>query len=343
LVIYSSNRYEAVKNGTNTGALIYTDRNYTLTQLPDYLLTETIIRTACNDKNISSGELISFTAPAGIRVYLAVDKRVSVVPDWMKNWTLTDDELDTSLDDLEFRLYGKSFAKGTSISLGGSQAGGFQGYTASGNYLVFITGDSPLHNSPQKLKNILKVSLHSSCDWDGKLIFDTHRHRTHMNLPFNWARINQFPEWYTVEPDSNYIVRDLTLNIIKKFKGLELIQGIDIVLKKDQKQYYAICPESDSNLITLAKHSADDSPVQRQYSLMPAIIFFSDRNLVVDLKKPAGIHAVNVYNMNGSLLYHRTNEGDKRIVFPVDESYGFYIVRIVADQKIYSEKIVLIP
>ena len=185
--------------------------------------------------------------------------------------------------------------------------------------------------------------MRSSTDWEGKLMFDTHRYRTHMNLPFNWARINQFPEWYTVESDSSYIVRDLTLNTIKSYKGLELMQGIDVVLKKDQEQYFAIGPESDSNLMTLTSHSVDDSPTQQQYAAMPATVFFSDKNLMIDLKKSTDIHTVNVYNMHGSILYHLVNESVRRIVLPVDESCGFYIVQIITDQQIYSEKIVLVP
>lgn len=36
--------------------------------------------------------------------------------------------------------------------------------------------------------------------WQGRLVFDQPRHRTHMRLPFDYPRINQFPEWFTVGP-----------------------------------------------------------------------------------------------------------------------------------------------
>jgi hypothetical protein len=342
LVLFSSNSYEAVKNGTCNGAMIYTDRIYTLTQIPDYLKAETIIRTACNDKNLSNEELISFTAPADITVYLAIDKRVTAVPDWMKDWTLTVDELDTSLEDLEFSLYRKSFTKGTKIHLGGPQAAGFQGYTASGNYLVFVMENNPPVNRPPKSKNTLKVSMRASSDWEGKLIFDNPRHRIFMNLPFNWARINQFPEWYTVEPDSTYIVFDLTMNHFKSFKGLELMEGIDIVLKKDQEQYFTIMPESDSNLITHVNHPADGSPGQHGYDPLYPGVYFSGNCLVIDGQEPAGIHTVNIYNMQGSLLYHQAIRGSTRIGFPAGSSNGILIVQVIADQKVYSGKIALI-
>lgn len=342
LVVFSSNSYEAVKNGTTHGVMIYTDRSYTLTQMPEYLKTETIIRTACNDKNISNEELISFTAPADIVVYLAVDKRVTAVPDWMKDWTLTGDELDTSLEDLEFSLYRKSFTNGTKIHLGGPQAAGFQGYTASGNYLVFVMENNPPVSRPLKSKNTLKVSLRALSDWEGKLIFDTPRHRTHMNLPFNWARINQFPEWYTVDPDSTYTVFDLTMNHSKSFKGLDLMEGIDIVLKKDQERYFTIIPASDSSLITHVNHPADGSPEQHEYAPLHPCVYFSGNCLVIDGQESAGIHTVNIYNMHGSLLYHHAIRGNTRITCPAKNSHGILIVQVIADQKAYSEKIALI-
>ena len=343
MVINSTNDYKVEKNGTNTGELIYTDRNYTLTQIPEYLLTETIIRTACNDKNIILEELMTFTAPSDILVYLAVDKRVTAVPDWMKGWSLTGDALDTSLDDLEFNLYMKSFSNGTKISLGGPQAAGFQGYTSSGNYLVFIRKDNPSADLPKKSKNTLKVSLSSSKDWQGKLIFDAPRHQTHMNLPFNWARINQFPEWYTVEPDSTYMVHNLTLNTVKNYKGYELTRGIDIILDKNQELQYEIFPESESSLISGIERSREDFPNRFENGKIPATAFFNQEYLVIDLQESAGIEAVNIFNVYGSLLFHHTNKGEKRIIYSADINYGIYIVQIIANHKFYSENIVHLP
>lgn len=343
MVINSSNNYEAAKNGTDTAVLIYTDRSYALTQIPEYLLTETIIRTACNDKNISSEELIAFTAPSDIVVYLAIDKRVTAVPDWMSDWILTGDELDTNLDDLEFNLYMNSFSGGTMISLGGPQATGFQGYTSSGNYLVFIREDIPPDTRPQKLKNTLKISMRSTSDWEGKLILDTRRHQTHMNLPFNWARINQFPEWYTVEPDSTYTVHNLTLNTVKSCKGFELTDGMDVNLKKDQEQQYEICLESEGSLISNIDHSTDKFTAQCENCDIPLTAFFNQENLVIDLQESAGINAVNIFDVNGNLLFHHTNEGEKRIVCSINNNHGIYIVQVITNEKFYSEKILLLP
>lgn len=42
--------------------------------------------------------------------------------------------------------------------------------------------------------------------WRGRLVFDTQRHRTHLRLPLDYPRINQFPEWFTVAAGAFYQV-----------------------------------------------------------------------------------------------------------------------------------------
>jgi len=43
--------------------------------------------------------------------------------------------------------------------------------------------------------------------WSGRLRFDRPRHRDAMRLPLDYPRINQFPEWFTVEPAARYLVQ----------------------------------------------------------------------------------------------------------------------------------------
>lgn len=52
------------------------------------------------------------------------------------------------------------------------------------------------------------LCLHLAADeaWEGRLIFDLPRHREHWNLPLNYPRLNEFPEWFTVEPTRLYQV-----------------------------------------------------------------------------------------------------------------------------------------
>ncbi|MCA8976426.1 MAG: hypothetical protein KDC98_17030, partial [Planctomycetes bacterium] len=52
----------------------------------------------------------------------------------------------------------------------------------------------------------IRIVVTAERDWDGTLVFDTPRHRRHMKLPLDYPRINQFPEWFTVEADGRYRV-----------------------------------------------------------------------------------------------------------------------------------------
>ena len=47
-------------------------------------------------------------------------------------------------------------------------------------------------------------------DWNGKVMFDKKRHSEFMHLPLDWPRINQFPEYFTVE-GANYITFSLPM------------------------------------------------------------------------------------------------------------------------------------
>lgn len=64
--------------------------------------------------------------------------------------------------------------------------------------------------------------------WSGKLIFDRPRHTEHFRLPADWARINQFPEWFTVEAGRTYTVTSGA--ITSKHRGETLASGLPVTL-----------------------------------------------------------------------------------------------------------------
>ncbi len=53
----------------------------------------------------------------------------------------------------------------------------------------------------------VQVVLAGDWPWSGNLRFDRPRHRVRMYLPFDYPRINQFPEWFTAEATEDYEVR----------------------------------------------------------------------------------------------------------------------------------------
>jgi len=77
----------------------------------------------------------------------------------------------------------------------------------------------------------LKIALRAEKPWQGRLIFDVPRHRTIMKLPLDWPRINQFPEWFTVESEECYTLHDLGCNSKKTYTGKQLHEGITIHLQ----------------------------------------------------------------------------------------------------------------
>ncbi len=77
----------------------------------------------------------------------------------------------------------------------------------------------------------LRIYMRAEWPWKGKLKFDIPRHKEYLHLPFDYPRLNQFPEWFTVEKDKEYQLsvdgQGSTLT------GEQMHQGAEIELKKD--------------------------------------------------------------------------------------------------------------
>ena len=74
-------------------------------------------------------------------------------------------------------------------------------------------------------------------DYTGKLVFDRPRHREWLNLPMDYPRINQFPEWFTAERDAEYQLVSTKPELNGRFTGEELIGGLSLELKAGQICY----------------------------------------------------------------------------------------------------------
>lgn len=71
------------------------------------------------------------------------------------------------------------------------------------------------------------VSVESDWPWTGKLRFDVPRHAEYLHIPYDYARLNQFPEWLTVHQDKTFVVDDA------ETAGGVLRAGIDAQANKD--------------------------------------------------------------------------------------------------------------
>jgi hypothetical protein len=82
--------------------------------------------------------------------------------------------------------------------------------------------------------SLLYLSLCSEDDWDGVIRFDTKRHSEHMHMPADWPRINQFPEYFTVEKEKSYRISTGKKKEMRIVKGDELIRGLPVSVGKNE-------------------------------------------------------------------------------------------------------------
>lgn len=134
LVVDSSAYYNSwgINQNTEVGSTVFGDRDVTYVTLPDELIGAESIMTACDAKSVT-GNLATFEAGTDITAYVALDTRVTTVPEWLSGWTLTDLTAKNS-NDVTFALYSKDFKTGETVTLGTN------GQSASCvNYTVFAT------------------------------------------------------------------------------------------------------------------------------------------------------------------------------------------------------------
>jgi hypothetical protein len=61
-----------------------------------------------------------------------------------------------------------------------------------------------------------------------------------MGLPIDYPRINQFPEWFTVQPEKNYSVVSSNRKLSETYTGKQLLEGIQIKFKAGEKLVLSI-------------------------------------------------------------------------------------------------------
>ena len=72
-------------------------------------------------------------------------------------------------------------------------------------------------------------------DWEGQLLFDQKRHKTILNLPVDYPRINQFPEWFTLDQDATYSIQSNKEELIGKYEGKNLKKGVALSLSSKEQ------------------------------------------------------------------------------------------------------------
>ena len=88
----------------------------------------------------------------------------------------------------------------------------------------------------------LAIWVASPTPWSGRLLFDTPRHRLHLRLPVDYARLNKWPEWFTVEPEDRYEVEDSGEQTSGLHAGSELSDGLGLQLEAGTERRLRVCP-----------------------------------------------------------------------------------------------------
>lgn len=106
----------SIQNGLKIGDVQFGDREVTFADVPDFLIGSEYIRTAADSKSVTSN-LGTFNAGADMTVYVALDSRVTTVPEWLATWTKTGLSISNS-NGVSFNLYSVDVNSGDSVTIG---------------------------------------------------------------------------------------------------------------------------------------------------------------------------------------------------------------------------------
>ncbi|MDE7093409.1 MAG: carbohydrate-binding protein, partial [Oscillospiraceae bacterium] len=134
LLVYDDENASDWKFADNlaVNSLIFGDRDFTFTNVPDSLLNAEQILTACDSKNDTVAELANFVSTENITVSIALDDRIENLPAWLSDWTKTELTA-TSSNDVNFIIYQKDFSANDTITLGTTEQSAY-----CVNYAVFL-------------------------------------------------------------------------------------------------------------------------------------------------------------------------------------------------------------
>ncbi len=120
----------------DVGDQYYTDRDYTIIELPDPLKNCLWIKTQNSDKYLTDDNYIQFQLTRDATVYIAYDNRASSVPYWLSsNFEQTGYTIQCSDEESNFNVWKGHFSTGD-VTLGANSASGAEGVLT--NYVVLI-------------------------------------------------------------------------------------------------------------------------------------------------------------------------------------------------------------
>ena len=88
----------------------------------------------------------------------------------------------------------------------------------------------------------LAVVVHTRDDYEGHLEFDIPRHRLYLGFREDWPRMNTLPEWFTVEPDKEYSVRNIDTGETNILSGRQMHNGVRIAVSAGNTVQLSVSP-----------------------------------------------------------------------------------------------------
>lgn len=136
LSVSNAKLYEVVQNGFNNGVLVYIDRSYIFSAVPNGFSGGTYVKTSNDDKGSIGSNFLSFDVNQDVAVYIAHDERLSLKPAWMGDFGNTG--LTVIIADKPHSLWRKDYGAG-SVTLGGNELSSGNMYSV----VIYKLGNAP--------------------------------------------------------------------------------------------------------------------------------------------------------------------------------------------------------
>ena len=81
----------------------------------------------------------------------------------------------------------------------------------------------------------------SSEEWQGRLVFDQPRHATFNHMPYDYARLNKWPEWFVAVDGATYRLSDQR-GTVTEVDGRTLVSGLGLELAPGEERSLRVCP-----------------------------------------------------------------------------------------------------
>jgi HEAT repeat protein len=101
------------------GGLVYIDRTYTFTEVPELLTGAILVATAMEDKASQGSGFVTFTLTAPATVLVCYDGRAKAVAEWLKDWRRLEPVLRSTDAGCPLTLFAKAFSAGP-VALSGN-------------------------------------------------------------------------------------------------------------------------------------------------------------------------------------------------------------------------------